>query len=46
MSGRRAPLAVWVLLGVFGVFLLTCGAGVAWLASSEQGRRFIDAARQ
>jgi hypothetical protein len=46
MSGRPVPRAVWVLLGVFGVFLLSCGAGVAWLASSEQGRRFLDAARQ
>jgi hypothetical protein len=37
--------ALAIGLGLLGLMLLlTCGAGVAWLASSERGQQFIDAA--
>jgi hypothetical protein len=37
--------ALGVALGLLGlVLLLSCGAGVAWLVSSERGRQFVDAA--
>jgi hypothetical protein len=43
---KRLPVVAWLLLGVFGALLLTCGAGVAWLVSSEKGRKFLEAAQE
>jgi hypothetical protein len=43
---RRLPVIVYVLLGVAGALILTCGAGVAWLASSERGKQFLEATRE
>jgi hypothetical protein len=43
---RRLPVIAYVLLGLVGALILTCGAGVAWLASSERGKRFLEATRE
>ena len=43
---RRLPVIAYVLLGILGAFILTCGGAVAWLASSERGKQFLDATRE
>jgi len=43
---RRLPLIAYLLLGGVGALILTCGAGVAWLASSKRGKQFLEATRE
>ena len=40
-----ARIALFVLFGILGLMVLTCGGAAIWLTTSEQGQQFLEAAQ-